>query len=156
MRSQKMSSCPFDCSVSPRGIIRSKVKKPKPALYSEIGEGFASIVLPIRTVSEANRQDHWSTKHKRHKIQQKLVYLALNPFRCQIKIPCQITLTRFGPKKLDRHDNLPMSLKWIVDALCAIITGDVRPGRADDDNRIQISYDQVIDPNYYVKILITF
>jgi hypothetical protein len=147
-----MNNCHFECSKT----VRSKVKSGKPLLYSEIGFGFCSLVLPIRTKSEANCSEHWTKKHKRHKQQQRLVYLALNPFKCQIKLPCQITLTRYAPKTLDKHDNLPMSLKWIVDAFCAILTGDLRPGRADDDNRITIAYNQVKDPHYYVKIFITF
>lgn len=61
-------------------------------------------------------------------------------------------MTRHAPKKLDRHDNLPMSLKYILDACCAVITNDYRPGRADDDENIQVTYNQVISKQYAVKI----
>jgi hypothetical protein len=44
---------------------------------------------------------------------------------------------------LDKFDNLPMSFKYIVDAVCAIITGNYVAGKADSDERISISCDQV-------------
>lgn len=49
-----------------------------------------------------------------------------------------------------------MSMKYILDACCAIITGNFKAGRADDDDRISISYDQVNSSQYAVKIEITF
>lgn len=125
-------------------------------LSSEVNPERVEITLPLRTVSEMNCSEHWTKKHKRHRIQEKTVVLSLNPVREHIKLPCHITLTRYAPRKLDKHDNLPISLKYILDACCAIITGDFRPGRADDDERISISYDQVKYPHYGVKVLFTF
>lgn len=136
-----------------------KVKKPteaKLSLFSEVCQNSVSITLPVRTVSEANCTDHWTKKHKRHRIQQKTVALVLNPVREKIKLPCHITLTRYAPKKLDKHDNLPISLKYILDACCAIITGDFRPGRADNDDRISVSYEQETSSHYGVKVVFTF
>jgi hypothetical protein len=106
--------------------------------------------LPIRTVSEANNFEHWTKKHKRHKEQKRAVALALNPHKAEIKLPCHIKITRVAPRKLDRWDNLPMSVKYILDTCCAIITGDFRPGRADDDERITVSYEQETNSEYYV------
>lgn len=114
------------------------------------------MTLPIRTVSEANNFDHWTKKHKRHRLQQKTVALILKPVKQHVKFPCHIKLTRYAPRKLDKHDNLPMSMKYILDACCAIITGNFKAGRADDDDRISISYDQVNSSQYAVKIEITF
>ena len=125
-------------------------------MKSEIGEGFALLTLPIRTVSEANCSEHWTKKHKRHRLQQKALTLALNPIKRQIKLPCHIEMVRYAPRKLDKHDNLPISMKYILDSCCAILTGDFRPGRADDDERISISYDQVISKEYGVKIKFSF
>ncbi len=106
--------------------------------------------LPIRTVSEANNFEHWTKKHKRHKAQKHAVALALNPHKAQIKLPCHIKITRVGPRKLDKWDNLPMSVKYILDTCCAIVTGDFRPGRADDDERITVSYEQETNSEYFV------
>lgn len=142
------------------GYIATPLKKSsnsKLGPFSEIGQGWVSITLPLRTVSEANCTEHWTKKNKRHRIQRKTVALALNPVRCQIKIPCQIKLIRYAPNTLDKHDNLPISFKYILDACCAIISGDFRPGRADDDEeKFSISYDQETSKEYYVKVLFTF
>ena len=123
---------------------------------STFTQGSVEITLPIRTVSESNCSEHWHKKARRHTLQQGKVAFLLKPLREKIKLPCVILLTRYAPRKLDKHDNLPMSMKWIIDSICAIITGDYRAGRADDDKRISISYDQVSYPHYGVKILITF
>ena len=133
------------------GALKCEIK-----LSSDFTDGRVEITLPVRTVSEMNCTEHWTKKHKRHRIQQKTVALALNPIKCKIGFPCHIKLTRYAPRKLDKHDNLPISMKYILDACCAIITGDHRPGRADDDERISISYDQIQSSDYIVKVLFTF
>lgn len=127
--------------------LESKIK-----LSGEIIDGGVVLTLPLRTISEANNFEHWTKSHKRHKIQQKTVALALNPIKCEVRLPCHIKLVRYAQKKLDKHDNLPMSFKYIVDACCAIITGEKRAGKADDNEQISISYDQVQSKEYYVKI----
>lgn len=125
-------------------------------LEAQIEPKKVTITLPIRTVSELNCSDHWTKKHQRHRLQQKTVALVLNPVRDKIPLPCHIHLTRYAPRKLDKHDNLPSSMKFLLDACCAIITRDFRPGRADDDERISISYDQIQSFQYGVKVEFTF
>lgn len=127
----------------------------KLGMKSEIIHGGVILTLPIRTVSELNCSDHWRVKHKRHVMQQKSVEKILKPVKNQLTIPFHVHLTRLAPRKLNRHDNLPASMKYIVDAVCAIITGDYRPGRADDDERLQFSYDQETSSQYAVIIKIT-
>lgn len=78
----------------------------------------------------------------------------LNPHKSKLKLPCRIEFTRYAPKKLDRFDNLPMSLKYILDACCEVITGDLRPGRADDTEEIDVVYKQEISKEYALKIII--
>ncbi len=133
------------------GALKCEIKP-----FSEITEGRVCITLPLRTVSEANSTEHWTKKHRRHKRQQLAISLALNPLKCQIKLPCHIKLTRFAPRKLDKHDNLPISMKYILDACCAIITGNFIAGRADDDDRISVSYDQETCSEYGVKVEFLF
>lgn len=130
-----------------KGLINAK---------SEISLGSVVLELPIRTVSEANNFEHWTKRHKRHKSQQLAVMQALKPHRKVIQMPCKILLTRFAPKKLDRHDNLPMSFKYIVDICCAIISGNYDLGKADDDEGITIAYDQIKSEKYGIRIEITF
>lgn len=123
---------------------------------SIIGEGKVLLDLPLRTVSEANCFEHWTKKHTRHKAQQRMVAIFLRPHRDKIKLPCKVMLTRFAPDELDKFENLPMSFKYIVDAICAIITGDYRYGRADSDKRISLACDQIKSKKYGIRIEITF
>ncbi len=120
--------------------------------HSEILENQIILTLPIRTVSEANISEHWSKKADRHKKHKGMVSLYLKPLRKHLKLPCKITMVRYAPRKLDRHDNLPMSFKYILDACCEIITNDFRPGRADDCERIEVSYEQVSHKEYGIII----
>ncbi len=118
--------------------------------------GMIVLTLPIRTVSEANCFEPWQKKHKRHKAQKKAVFFAILEHKHLIQLPCRITFIRYAPKPLDKHDNLPISQKYICDQICAEITNDHRPGRADDNKLIEIKYDQVKSKVYGVKIIIEF
>lgn len=128
----------------------------KISMKFEILEGKVLLDLPIRTVSEANCFEPWQKKYGRHKEQQRLVALGLKPLRDKIKLPCKVMLTRFAPDALDVFDNLPMSFKYIVDALCAIITGEYRAGKADSDKRISIACTQVKSDLYGIRIEVTY
>jgi len=138
--------------------------------FSEKGNGWLEITMPIVTVSEANggvkishirngkkcyKSEHWTDKHRRHKLQKGSVALWLRPHRQHVSLPCTIKLTRYAPDKLDRFDNLPMSLKWVLDAVCEVITNDYRPGRADaHEGIVDVQYQQEISNAYGVKIRI--
>ena len=121
----------------------------------EVSEGRVTIDLPIRTVSEANCFESWRVKYGRHKEQKRIVILALKPLRDKIKMACKIMLTRFAPDELDKFDNLPMSFKYIVDAICEVITGEHRAGKADSDKRISIACDQIKSNAYGIRIEVT-
>lgn len=121
-------------------------------LSVNIGQDWVEVYLPVRTISEANPTEHWRVRHNRHKLQKSMLALILRPHCNKLKLPCHIKFTRFAPRKLDRYDNLPMSMKYILDSCCAWITGDHRPGRADDNEKITVSYEQVSSPTYGVKI----
>ena len=125
-------------------------------MKSEVLEGKVILDLPIRTKSEANCFEPWRVKYGRHKDQQRLVALGLKPIKQNVRFPCRIMLTRFAPDSLDIFDNLPMSFKYIVDAICAIITDDYRAGRADSDSRITIACDQVKSDAYGIRIEISW
>ena len=135
--------------------------------FSQKGDDWVEMILPIVTVSEANggvkksyiingktcyKAEHWRDKHIRHKQQKGQVTITLNPLRHHLRMPCEISFTRFAPDKLDRFDNLPMSLKYILDAVCEIITQDFVPGRADSHEGLQVKYDQQQSQAYGVKI----
>lgn len=115
-----------------------------------------SFELPIKTVSEANCTEHWTTKSKRHKQQAFFVRMAFLQYIGQVTLPVTITMTRCAPRELDKQDNLPMSFKWIVDELSDLVFSDrvtktcvsktgrtveIR-GRNDSDSRITWVYKQ--------------
>lgn len=116
-------------------------------IHQDMCSNQLTIELPIHTVSEGNNFDSWREKNARHKSQKRIVWSAVYPIRDLICLPCTIQMTRVAPKPLDVHDNLPMSLKYVVDALCAEITGESRAGLADNDERIKIlsPYKQIKD-----------
>jgi hypothetical protein len=128
----------------------------KLGMKSDVCEGKVVLTLPLRTKSEANCFEPWQVKHKRHRTQQAAIAFLLKPIRQNILLPCKILFTRLSPKMLDKHDNLPMSFKYIVDACCAIITGNFISGKADSDERISIAYDQKESKEYGIKIEISY
>ena len=141
----------------------AKVKKPRKVALKENFEFGSKIEgngiilsLPIKTISEANCEQHWTTRHKRHKKQKNAIFWAFLEVKHLVKLPCTLTFVRYAPKFLDRHDNLPMSMKWLCDALCAEITGEYRPGLADNSDKIEIKYDQIKSKVYGVKVIIEF
>lgn len=103
----------------------------------------ASWTIPnMRIVSEGNSNENFWKKSARRKIQKtntKVYFLRENP---DIRLPCSIRLTRIAPRMLDSHDNLPMSLKWIVDSLADCIFPGKAAGRADDCKEITWLYNQ--------------
>lgn len=89
------------------------------------------MILPIKTVSEANRRDHWAARAKRAKAQRwaAFCYVPTHP------LPCVVTLTRIGPRLLD-DDNLRGALKAVRDGIAD------RLGVDDADPRVEWRYAQ--------------
>lgn len=111
--------------------------------------------LPIKTVSEANRSEHWTKSSKRHKQHQFFVRQLFMAHKPHIELPCRVEMIRIGPRYLDREENLPMAFKWIKDEISACLLPDKRKfyidkkgkkrelkGRCDDDPSIKWLYDQ--------------
>lgn len=88
------------------------------------------VVLPLRTCTEGNAKEHWRARHGRAKAQRGAVAKVL-PWHLRAAgwDPCWdghllppggvlVTLTRLAPGNgLDPHDNLPGSMKHIVDEI---------------------------------------
>lgn len=101
--------------------------------------------VPLKTVSELNKREHWLAAHKRHKNQKMIVTAYLRKYANLGPVPfvsAKVTLTRISPRILDSHDNLPASLKYIVDAIAEYLVPGKATGRADDDIRILWEYQQ--------------
>jgi hypothetical protein len=135
----------------------------------DAGENWVEIHLPLITVAESNggvktirkfagktryKSEHWTESNRRHKIQKGTVHVFLRQYAELVRYPCRITLTRFCAKKLDKFDNLPMSFKWILDAICEVLADDYRPGRADEilEDQIDVIYKQIISPDHGVVL----
>ena len=79
--------------------------------------------IPIRTVSGMNAREHWRKRAKRVEAERFAVRLAIvQQYGAQLpeapKRPCIVKLTRIGPTRgLDPFDNLPSSLKGVVDEI---------------------------------------
>lgn len=101
----------------------------------------AQYLIPMQTVSEANKSEHWSKKHKRHKTQKWQIRCAFSTHMPKVQLPALVKLIRISPRSLD-DDNLTSAFKWIRDEIGAKLTGDDRPGRGDGDPRIKWMYDQ--------------
>jgi hypothetical protein len=85
--------------------------------------------LPIKTVSEANKREHWGTVSKRKKAQRRELNLEWkNAVKGRsVRLPCVVTLTRIAPKLLDEGDNLNSAFKAIRDEIAALLGVDDSP-----------------------------
>lgn len=95
------------------------------------------LTLPIKTISEANVRHHWATMRRRKIAQQQEVDAELHKALSGrgVQLPCVVTFTRIGPRKLD-DDNLRSSFKGIRDSVAR------RIGVDDGDERIRFEYQQ--------------
>ena len=92
------------------------------------------------TVSEGNSTHHYRKKHIRHLLQAREVKKHVRPHGDEM--PCIIKMIRIAPRALDFHDNLPYSMKFLVDAIADILIPGKPLGQADNDPRLQWTYGQ--------------
>lgn len=112
------------------------------------------LVIPMRTVSGMNAREPWRARAKRVKAERQFVgvYLAASwPSLRRVKFPCVVTLTRIGPTNgLDPFDNLPSSLKGVVDQIAEWLGVDDRK-----DDRVRYVCKQERGKEWAVAIEIT-
>lgn len=86
-----------------------------------------SIVAPVETVSEMNRRDHWSARHRRAKQQKEVVTLLLRTAKFERSLlvaPFEVTLTRLAPGAIRDSDNLASATKAVRDAVASFLGVD--------------------------------
>lgn len=86
-----------------------------------------AVTVPIATVSELNRRDHWAEKHRRSKQQRELTTLLLrsaNVDKKALRAPFVVTLTRIAPGAIKDSDNLASSTKAVRDAVASFLGVD--------------------------------
>lgn len=93
------------------------------------------IEFPLLTVSMLNKREHFRVTAKRKKQHRETVRLMLNG-KTPPALPVIVTLTRVSAGTLDAHDNLPSSMKNIVDEIAAWL------GIDDADPRVSWRYAQ--------------
>lgn len=94
-----------------------------------------SLVIPIRTISEANVRSHFHAKAKRVKEQRSVARWTVGTRWRSVGLPCVVKLTRVAPKELD-DDNLRSALKAIRDGVADAL------GIDDRDSRVTWDYAQ--------------
>ncbi len=138
MRSPIVKAYPFDAMAA---VLMQPTIEP----------GKITIELPLKTISP-NQNEPWRKRYNREKCQKRAVMFALIPVKHLISLPCKLKFTRYAPKFIDAHDNLPMSFKKITDQTAAEVTGEYRPGIADSNKYLTFEYAQEKSKKYYVKI----
>lgn len=129
-------------------------KRPAPASARKLvrhergtGDDFAWVLLPIHTVSEANRRGHWRKHAGRTKTQRMLAHRLVSVL-ARPALPCTIVLTRIAPRGLDT-DNLAMSVKAVRDGIADWL------GIDDKDERVQWKCEQEKFAPHTYGVLVT-
>lgn len=91
--------------------------------------GTVSVVVPIRTVSEANVRSFWAARARRVKAQRWAVAALLRGFRPLPALPAVVTLKRVAPSSGLDGDNLQSALKATRDAVAEVLGVDDRDPR---------------------------
>lgn len=115
---------------------------------------------PLLTTPESNSREHWHKKATRHTKQRdaiKTVWKATGSAIPNIQnVPIILYICRVAPRRLDHSDNLPCSLKSLVDEICNCLLPGYADGRADGLLKIKIAYAQAkgLPRQYAIKIKI--
>ena len=104
-----------------------------------------TFLVPIRTVSELNRREHWAARAKRTAANRDAVACALK-VRAPPPLPVSVRLTRIAPRALD-SDNLAGALKATRDQVAVWLGLPIakrrgRPVADDRDPRVAWAVDQ--------------
>lgn len=103
------------------------------------------IFLPIHTHTRGNTRRHWRHEWRETKEQRIMARLAVSACKNKPPFPVRVTLTRCGPRKLDRH-NIPSALKAVVDGIADAYGVD------DGDERWEFVFQQKQQSLYGVDI----
>lgn len=102
--------------------------------------------IPMKLPSLSNARMHWRAMDRLKKSQKDIVWLSLNfPERLTPTLPAKITLTRWGPRKLD-DDNLASAFKYVRDQVAKQFGVD------DGDESYTWVYRQQTCKDYWIEI----
>jgi hypothetical protein len=106
--------------------------------------------IPVRTVSENNRREHWAPKAERASLHRGTARLLVRSYCADVGLPVVVQMARVAPRELD-DDNLRGALKAIRDGNADAF------GVKDNDPRIEWRYAQERGKrkSYAVRVTIT-
>lgn len=115
-------------------------RSPPPGVVYHDAEPICTVTVPVKTVSELNRHEHWRIRAKRAKAQHRAIgYALVANHRAIIFVgkmakpgPLHVHLTRLSARKLD-SDNLAGALKHCRDAVAKFLG-------VDDGNEAAVSW----------------
>jgi len=96
--------------------------------------------IPMKLPSLANLAGSWKANYYSNKKKKELIRLVLT--QNEYRLPCHVIITRVSPRMLDSIDNLPASVKFVIDAVADYLIPGLRPGRADGDKRLSFEVKQ--------------
>lgn len=124
---------------------------PRPPAMPMVDPNDIVVMLPLRTVSEANHSGKLKEKMKRKREQRMVARGLLLPFKHRLRLPATVRLVRIAPGSgLDPGDNLPMSMKAVRDGVADMFDVD------DRDPRYNWQYGQQRSQGYWVLVHISF
>lgn len=105
------------------------------------------IFIPMRTVNELNKHEHWRYRQRRAAAQHSQVLSGLVHAKgLPDKIPVHVRMTRYSPGQLDSHDGLRAAFKFVVDEIANWYGAD------DADPQFEWSYKQERSKHYGIRI----
>ena len=108
----------------------------------------ASVLVPVEARSLNKKDNHYMSRARRVKAAREAVHWSLKTIKKPV-LPCVVLLCRIANSTgLDEHDNLPGSMKPMVDGVAKWL------GIDDRDNRVQWRYSQERGAEYGVRITV--
>ena len=128
---------------------QAKAKALKVLQWEKEQAELPGVFLPgLRCVNELNVREFWAQRQRRAKQHRTAVVDALTKSGWGRSLPCKVTLTRYGPRKMDEGCGNNASLKHARDGVADYLGVD------DGDLRLDWQYRQELGPGYGVRILI--
>ena len=108
----------------------------------------ASVLVPVEARSLNKKDNHYMSRARRVKAARQAVHWALKAIK-KPTLPCVVMLCRIANSEgLDAHDNLPGSLKPMVDGIADWL------GIDDRDDRVEWRYSQERGAAYGVRVTV--
>ena len=103
--------------------------------------------LPLHTTTRGNNRQHWRVDAKKTKIERETAFFMVRQYKLP-PAPVKITLTRCGPRNLDKW-NIPSALKAVIDGIADAYGIDDR-----HDDLLDFHFKQRKQSTYGVEVVI--